>query len=246
MNVPISIITVVYNAENHIEKSILSVLQQKKELYEYIIIDGNSKDSTIDIINKYKKEIDYIVSEPDKGIYDAMNKGIQFAKGDWLYFLGSDDQLTENILSTVIGFLETNNAVIYGDVICDGKHKYTSKVGFRCLFENRLHHQSAFYNKSLFYDFKYDENFLVHADYELTLRIYLGKLKYKYIPLNIANFSSGGASNKLSSSEINIIRKKFIKNSFINELFSSSINAYYTFFKLKMFVSKKTKQICRK
>jgi glycosyltransferase involved in cell wall biosynthesis len=246
MNPLISIITVTYNAENHIEKSILSVLQQKKELYEYIIIDGNSNDSTLDIINKYKKEIDYVVSELDKGIYDAMNKGIRFAKGDWLYFLGSDDQLTENILSTIFRFLETNNAVVYGDVICDGKHKYTSKIGFRCLFENRLHHQSAFYNRNLFYEFKYDDNFLVHADYELTLRIYLRKLKHKYISLNIANFSSGGASTQLSSDEINRIRKKYINNRFVNGFFSTGINLYYAFFKIKMFLLEKINQICKK
>ena len=89
----ISIITVVYNGASTLEQTILSVLKQTYSRIEYIIIDGGSKDGTVDIIKKYQDRIAYWVSEPDEGIYDAMNKGIRHASGDWIYFLGADDIL---------------------------------------------------------------------------------------------------------------------------------------------------------
>ena len=94
MNTPplITIITVAYNAVKDIENTILSVLNQTYPNIEYIIIDGGSTDGTLDIIKKYEDKISYWVSEPDKGIYDAMNKGIVKANGDYLFFLGADDK----------------------------------------------------------------------------------------------------------------------------------------------------------
>lgn len=92
----ISIITVCFNSEKHIEDTIKSVLSQKYNNLQYIIIDGGSKDKTMDIINKYKKEISTIISEPDKGISDAFNKGIQHAKGDLVGIVNSDDILLQN------------------------------------------------------------------------------------------------------------------------------------------------------
>lgn len=98
-----SIITVCFNAEKEIEKSILSVISQTYTAIEYIIIDGNSSDKTIDIINKYKANIHTVISEPDNGLYDAMNKGIKHATGDYLCFLNAGDTFFEkNTLRNII------------------------------------------------------------------------------------------------------------------------------------------------
>ncbi|NJL12522.1 MAG: glycosyltransferase [Microscillaceae bacterium] len=94
----ISIVTPSYNQGQYIEEAILSVIGQNYPNLEYIIIDGGSTDNTIEIIKKYEKHITYWVSEKDKGIYDAMNKGIDVATGEWIYFLGTDDLLSDNIL----------------------------------------------------------------------------------------------------------------------------------------------------
>ena len=91
----ISVVTVVYNGEKTLEQTILSVVNQTYNNVEYIIIDGGSKDNTLDIIKKYEDKIDYWQSEPDKGIYDAMNKGIKLATGEFIYILGCDDFLID-------------------------------------------------------------------------------------------------------------------------------------------------------
>jgi glycosyltransferase involved in cell wall biosynthesis len=101
MGSKVSVITVCYNAEEFIENAINSVLKQTYENLEYIIIDGASKDNTVSIINKYKSRITFFLSEPDNGMYEAMNKGIKAATGDVLYFLNSDDDIADKCLLVV-------------------------------------------------------------------------------------------------------------------------------------------------
>lgn len=116
MNNPlISVVTVSYNAVSTIEQTIISVLNQMYFNIEYIIIDGGSTDGTVDIIKRYDDKIAYWQSEPDRGIYDAMNKGILQAKGEWIYFIGASDLLLKNSFQTI--FSEKIDAeVIYGDI----------------------------------------------------------------------------------------------------------------------------------
>jgi glycosyltransferase involved in cell wall biosynthesis len=110
----VSIVTVAYNSQQHIEDTIKSVLSQSYNKIEYIIIDGASKDNTINIVNKYKDKISCIISEPDKGIYDAMNKGIDNATGDIIGFLNSDDIFYDNevVANIVNGFDEKTDCII--------------------------------------------------------------------------------------------------------------------------------------
>ena len=99
----ISIITAVLNGDKTLERTIQSVIDQDYKNIEYIIIDGGSTDGTLDIIKKYDHAIDYWMSEPDEGIYDAFNKGIQISSGEWIYFLGADDYFVDqNVLNTTV------------------------------------------------------------------------------------------------------------------------------------------------
>ena len=114
----VSIITVSFNAENTIEDSIKSVLAQAYPDIEYIIIDGKSTDKTVDIIEKYRGKIHYFISEPDYGIFNAMNKGIKAATGDILYFLNTNDYIfDEKVIEDVVKFFQKTKAtMIFGDM----------------------------------------------------------------------------------------------------------------------------------
>jgi glycosyltransferase involved in cell wall biosynthesis len=102
----ITIITVVYNGEKHLEQTIKSVINQNYKNIEYIIIDGVSTDGTLDIIKKYEEYIDYWVSEPDEGIYDAMNKGIGLANGEFINFMNADDWFVDTKFKTVNNYIK--------------------------------------------------------------------------------------------------------------------------------------------
>ncbi|GAB4036916.1 glycosyltransferase family 2 protein [Spirosoma jeollabukense] len=228
----VSIITVVYNAKSTLEDTIESVLGQKQDLFEYWIIDGGSTDGSIDIIQKYENQLAGWISEPDKGIYDAMNKGIDRAKGDWLYFLGADDLLVDGILNKITSQFKPSLKVVYGDVLYTTGGIMRSHIGVRCLLENRLHHQGAFYHKDLFDEFRYNQKFSVAADYELTLRIYLQKQPTLYIPSIISVFASGGYSTLGGSADVNAIRGIYLKNPLLNASLSVILNIYEPFMKM--------------
>ena len=115
----VTVVTAVLNDAGHIEQTILSVISQTDIEIEYIIVDGDSKDGTLELIGKYKDKISLLISEPDRGVYDAMNKGIKYSTGDFVYFLNSGDVLLNpSILSKIkLEELKEKNAIIYGNVI---------------------------------------------------------------------------------------------------------------------------------
>ena len=112
MNTKISVITVVYNAKDTIERTIKSVIAQLYDNYEYIIIDGGSTDGTLDIIEKYRDKISYFISESDEGIYDAMNKGVLKATGDYVAFINADDWYEPNAFKLVASYIKTKKTII--------------------------------------------------------------------------------------------------------------------------------------
>lgn len=230
MNRPlVSVITVVYNASSTLEATIKSVLSQDEQLVEYIIIDGGSTDGSLDIIRKYENQLASWSSEPDYGIYDAMNKGIERAKGEWIYFLGGDDTMRKDIVTKIRPYLKKSYAIVFGNVLFDNGYLYRSQLGKRTILQNTLHHQSAFYNISLFDKYRYDPSLTVVSEYDLHLNLYLKKQPIHYVPLIIADCATGGASSELSRSlvQTNRVRARHIKSKWKNTLFSSILSLYY-------------------
>lgn len=195
----ISVIIVTYNASRTLESALISYINQDYENKELVIIDGGSKDGTLSIIDEYKNIIDYAVSEPDKGIYDAMNKGWKAASGEYVYYLGADDQLLEGALS-ILGNASSSEDIVYGDIrfhMEDGStmdYRSTLPVSEIC---NRpvYSHQSVIMKRSLLERLNgFDCKYRILADYDLELRAYIGGATSKYVPGFIALYSMGGFS----------------------------------------------------
>ena len=174
----ISVITVCYNAKSNLEKTILSVLNQTYSNIEYIIIDGGSTDGTIDIIKRYDDKITYWQSEPDNGIYDAMNKAVNLITGDWIYFLGADD-LIYDCLGEIVPLL-TKDTIVYGNVLYrKSNNKYGGKFNSFKLISKNIPHQALFYPASVFEIYKFNLKYKLYADYYLNLQCWKD-IKFKF------------------------------------------------------------------
>ena len=212
-----SIVTVTFNARQYIENSIKSVVNQNYKDFEYIIIDGCSTDGTLDIINKYADNISMIISEPDTGIYDAMNKALDRVTGDYILFLGADDFLYgEDTLHDLSKILDLNKLdLLIGRVKYTSGKVFTSIFNYKTLLNNTVHHQAALYQKDLFKDFRFDVKFSLIADYELNLRLYLRRrdIRYLFIENFVALCTDGGLSRKqiqIGRHETNLVRRKVL------------------------------------
>jgi glycosyltransferase involved in cell wall biosynthesis len=204
MSHSISIITIVFNGKDFIEETIISVLSQKKDLiFEYIIIDGGSTDGTIEIINKYQNDINIFISEKDDGIFDAINKGIRLASGNYIGLIHSGDLLCEHALKKVFDlFISTNSDVIYGDIIFlehDNGHSYERYLKpqlHKIKNTMSIFHPSVFISKVVYDQIGlYRLDFPVAADYEFILRTYKKKYVFNYIEIPIAKFRTDGNSS---------------------------------------------------
>lgn len=195
----ISVIIVVYNAANTVETAINSILEQTYKNTEVIVIDGGSVDGTLEILKKYKAANLRWISEPDKGIYDAMNKGIRFSSGEWLYFLGADDKLYGNkILEDIFKESDLHDAeFLYGNVK-RGTHSklYDGEFDYEKLLKKNISHQAVFYKTDIFLrSGSYNLRYRTHADWDVNLRCFENQtVKTKYIDKIIACFATGGAS----------------------------------------------------
>lgn len=202
----ISIITVVRNGEKYIEQTISSILNQTYSNIEYIIIDGNSNDSTIEIVKKYDKKIQYWISEPDTGIYDAMNKGILASTGTWLLFINADDYLAnDHVISDSIPYLNKSpNIIVYGRLAFVLQNETEIVVGdewenikhiFRFKTMTGINHQATFHHRSIFDSGLYNTKFKLAGDYDLLLK-HLKTNNANFIPIIIAKMRHGGSSTQ--------------------------------------------------
>jgi glycosyltransferase involved in cell wall biosynthesis len=213
----LSIITIVLNDKQHIEKTIQSVLSQNVEI-EYITLDGGSTDGTLDIIEKHKDKIDILISEKDSGIYNAMNKAIDMASGEWICFMNSGDMFYDsNILKNVLPKLDDSVDIVYGDQ----EVRYTSKtkivkadMSIQDIWKGMIFsHQSCFVKKDILKKYRFNEYNRITADYELFYTLYKSNKKFSYIPMIVASVSAGGVSDikRIESlvSRWNIVDKSF-------------------------------------
>ncbi len=226
----ISVIIPAFNALKTLPRAVESVLNQPYEDKEILVIDGGSTDGTVEYLKTISTSRLRWVSERDKGIYDAMNKGIRMASGDWYYFLGADDEVVPGVFETVSPSLDRDLRILFGDVQFENGYRMRSFLKRRTWLQNTLHHQSAFYHHSLFVTFQYDTSLKVMSDYELNLSAYVQRLPIRYLPLVIAYCQTGGASSQLSLglTETNLIRGRFVKSRWKNTVLSWLLRIYYS------------------
>lgn len=207
MRPKISIITVTFNAEALIKVTVDSVLSQSYTDFEYIFVDGCSTDRTNDIINEYKvalreKGINCIhISEKDKGIYDAMNKGTKLAQGEWIYFLNAGDQLqTCNVLENIEKYLESKYSVVYGGTeYVDDSGKILS-IGKGAPVDVIPKHmpfcvQAAFVKTDIQKKYMYSLEYKICADYDFFLRLYKDMYTFRWVNLIVNKYLMGGFSS---------------------------------------------------
>jgi glycosyltransferase involved in cell wall biosynthesis len=207
----ITVITVCLNAENHIERCIQSVLNQSFKQIEHVIIDGKSIDGTINILKQFNDQIAYWRSEPDQGVYNAMNKGLKYARGKWLLFLGADDVLLDGF-SEMASLLHEENCIYYGDVLYKNQRlgsKYTSYK----LAKHNICHQAVFYPRTVFNKMKFMERYRISADHLLNIQCWVDHdFKWQYLPKLITDFSDEGMSSLYKDLNFESDRVKIIKD----------------------------------
>lgn len=196
--VKFSIITINYNNKEGLRKTIESVINQSFKDFEYIIIDGGSTDGSIDVIKEYASYIDYWVSEPDKGIYNAMNKGIVQAHGEYLNFMNSGDCFYDgNILDMVK--LSLNADIVAGKLYVEGKGVcgiYKDDITLLDLFLNVLPHQSSFIKRELFEDKLYDEKYTIVSDWKFFVEsLIFRNCTFANLDVIVCKFEPGGISS---------------------------------------------------
>nr|WP_243750561.1 glycosyltransferase family 2 protein [Thiomicrorhabdus marina] len=195
----ITVVTVVYNGEQFLEETILSVINQTYDNVEYIIIDGGSTDGTLDIIKKYDHAIDYWVSEKDKGIYDAMNKGIDLATGEWINFMNGGDRFhAPTTLKDIFLEKKYEEIVLFGDVLADYgdfKKVFKAKTNLGNLWKGMcFSHQSTFLNTRYHKSNKYNISFKLAADFDVIYNAYVKGCLFKYVGTIISTIEVGGVS----------------------------------------------------
>jgi glycosyltransferase involved in cell wall biosynthesis len=235
----ISIITVCYNSAATLEKTILSVAHQTYKDIEYIIVDGNSNDGTLELIKKHEDKISKWISEPDKGLYDAMNKGIALATGDLIGILNSDDTFNSNtVVEEITNFHVQNNIdASIGNII---QHKENGKIvrlySSKKWIPEKLKigfmppHPSLFFKRELFDKYgNYDLGFKIGADYELITRYFFkNKISWKYSGITTTAMLVGGLSSSGSGS-YKLITQEIKKALLMNEISFTSIKIQFRF-----------------
>ena len=206
----VSIITVVYNGEKYLEQTIESVLNQTYKNIEYIIIDGGSKDGTLEIINKYEKQLAYWTSEPDNGLYDAMNKGIKLAKGELVGLINSDDWYEHNAIELIVSAYIDNpdKRIFHGDRydIFEGGQKKLRRFNpsrYKFLYYGMTYnHPSMFVQREVYTQESYNIKLRALSDYEFVLKNYLtNPATFFYLPQAYVNYRLDGISANMTLRE---------------------------------------------
>lgn len=219
----LSIIIPTFNAERTLSKCLQSIDKEISESFKFevIIIDGGSSDSTIKIAKNYITKLPLkIYSERDNGVYDAMNKAIRRARGQWIYFIGADDTLLPDFINA-LKLLDQSIDLLYGNVYFkNSNRKYDGEFSLSKLAEKNICHQAIFYRREVLLQFGgFNLKYPILADYELNLRLFANnKVSVKYIDLTIAEFSESGLSSKSTDLQFFYDKPAIIQNIFENYL----------------------------
>jgi glycosyltransferase involved in cell wall biosynthesis len=216
----ISIITINWNNAHGLRKTIESVVSQLNANCEYIIIDGQSDDGSVDVIKGYEGKITSYISEPKGGIYRDMNKGIARAGGEYCLFLNSGDWLNNNILTEAIEACTGEDIIYFNTYLSyNGSRfeelKYPPKLTMRSFFKKTINHQSTLIKRDLFTrNGAYDENYKLYSDYEFWIKsIIIGNATCKYVDKFLCYYDMGGQSSKSEESElreVNLIQSRYL------------------------------------
>lgn len=191
----ISVGIVVYNGIEHIRSALDSIAKQTYENIELVVVDGASDDGTQHVLNEYAKRISTLVCEPDKGIYDAMNKVCSLATGDWLIFLGCDDVLLDT-LSNVAEKMSDPDSVYYGNVVLRSSGKiYGGKFSKRRLARMNFCHQSTFYPRSVYKKYTYSLEYKWLADYAYNIKLVGLGIPFIHVAEVVSVFNDKGGSS---------------------------------------------------
>lgn len=225
----ISLITINYNDKIGLERTLKSVTNQTYQDFEYIVIDGGSTDGSKEIIEQYSNKINYWISEPDNGVYNAMNKGILKANGEYLLFINSGDELYNlEVLKENLKFIHTHDLVCFNiNVVGEIDNyikKYPSKISFSYLYRDTLPHPATFIKKSLFEKIGlYDEHFKIVSDWKFfILALVKHNATYQYVDTVFSIFYFDGISSRKENLEILLAEREQV----LNQEFSLIIKDY--------------------
>ncbi|WP_396161063.1 glycosyltransferase family 2 protein [Flavobacterium sp.] len=243
-NIKISVVTINYNNPQGLKKTIESVVNQTYKDFEYIIIDGGSNEEDVTIIKAYQNQINYWLSEPDKGIYNAMNKGIKQATGQFVIFLNSGDNFTNSkVLEEVQHQLKPDYDLYYGDyfrVKSNSKRRKTfpENLSFSFFYTGSLAHPATFFKRTLFDEiFYYNESYKIVSDWEFYIyAICYKNIKYHYLRMVISDFDFTGISSNPKFKDLERQERKSV----LEKYFPLFLDDYE---KLSLLNSKRFKQI---
>jgi glycosyltransferase involved in cell wall biosynthesis len=191
-----SLIVVCRNAGRTLARTLESVAAQTDTDRELVVIDGASTDGTAGIFASHRSVITTLVSEPDDGVYAAMNKGVRLARGQWLLFLGADDVLVapDTLAQVRAALMSTSgNDVVAGEAAFDDGRVW--RLHPRRIYRSFVHHQATFYPRGLLSRHAYDETLRIQGDYDLNLRLAQAGVSFRALPLLVARCDSGGLSD---------------------------------------------------
>ncbi|HCW09067.1 MAG TPA: glycosyl transferase [Cytophagales bacterium] len=239
----ISILTVAFNSASTLVDTINSVRSQDYPHIEYIVVDGNSSDGTVEIIHAHASKIDRWISEPDQGIYDAMNKALKLATGEVIGILNSDDFYTDSTIVSKVAkeFVDPSVDVVFGDLVFvdpqnlskvvrtySAAHWYPKKLAWGFMPP----HPAVFIRKKYYEQFGvFKTDYKIAADYELLIRfLYVHQLKYKYLPMKMVVMRKGGVSSRNWRSNI-ILNDEIMRGCRENGLYTNWLMVYSKYFR---------------
>lgn len=192
----VSVIIVTYNAAAHLQKCLDSIYAQASyPAIDIIVIDGQSTDGTVELLQKNASRLYYWTSEKDTGIYDAMNKALKYINGQWVYFIGADDELLPEF-SDMLSELDNPTAIYYSNVLVNGQ-KHSGRVSDYYMAKGGIYHQAIIYPKSVFTNYVYNTRYKIAADYALNMRLYKDRhYHFTYLEHTICKYNPDGISGR--------------------------------------------------